>query len=522
MGDPQTDLRPALEAQGYSLEETHISRVFLRGPDVFKTKRAVDLGFLDFTTLGRRLAACEAEVRLNARLAPGVYHGVVAAVRALDGSFEFVQREALADRPVVEWAVHMKRLEQADRADELLRLGQLGGAEIDRIARMLARFHERVGKEPALARFGSRETIRQNVEENFEQVRPFVGACLSEADFAHLVSYQRDFLRDHAALLEQRVAAGRVRDGHGDLRLEHLYRQADGEFVAIDCIEFSDRFRYADVAADLAFLAMDLRFQGKPGLSERLLASYARESRDYGLYGVVDFYQSYRALVRAKVASILSQDTCASEVRQMRAQDLARRYYRLALDFAGERPDPPWLVLAAGVIASGKSTIARELSGARALPWLSADPTRKELLGTPPETSHHDRPFQGAYAPEMSERVYETLRDRAAAVLRSGRSVIVDASFRARAEREAMRRLARELGARLLVVECRCSREALVTRLRKRAQGPSVSDGREEILDDFVRRFEPLAEVAPDELLSLDTEQPLSSNLERCLQRLEV
>jgi aminoglycoside phosphotransferase family enzyme len=263
--------------------ETHVSVVLLGDRDVYKLKKPVDLGFLDFRTVEQRRAACEAEMRLNARLAPDVYLGVVPILRGGE---------------VVDWAVHMRRLPDDVRADVMLGEGRLTPEHLDDVAERLAAFHD--GSSLAPEAFGGPASVRANVEENFAQTRNALASLLRPDEVAELLGWQTSFVQTRWSLFEQRVEAGRVRDGHGDLRLEHVYFTSPALRI-IDCIEFSDRFRYADVCADVAFLSMDLASHGRVDLAERFVARYARASNDFDLYALIDFYESYRAFVRAKV-----------------------------------------------------------------------------------------------------------------------------------------------------------------------------------------------------------------------------
>ncbi|MEY4509837.1 MAG: hypothetical protein RLZZ450_1959 [Pseudomonadota bacterium] len=511
------DLTEQLRASGCALIETHISHVFLRGADVYKVKRPVALGFLDFSTLALREAACLAEVELNRRLCADVYLGVVAVVRGPSGELVFVDRDALSDgqaAQVLEWAVHMRRLDDRRRADVLLTAGVLGARDVETLASTIADFHRVAHTSAAIAQFGRPEAIEHNVRENFDQIEEHVGDYLCGDELAQLTAYQTGFLSAERELLHERARGGFVRDGHGDLRLEHCYRADDGAYAIIDCIEFNQRFRYGDVCADLAFLAMDLSYHGRPELADTFVAAYARASADYGVYAVLDFYQSYRATVRAKVSTFLANDNGVSEATRSRAQHEARRYFLLAITAGRRSLHAPRLIVTLGLIASGKSTLAAALAERLGAAQLSADYTRKELLGVPPEQPRHEASFCGVYDGAMTERVYTTLFTRAAQVLRSGRSVVLDATFRSRLHREQARELARSVAADLLFVECRCDRAVAMERLRARARATSVSDGREEIYDSFAAAFEGVSELEPA-YLTIDTTQPLDGSIAR-------
>jgi len=307
--------------------QTHISWVFLLEKDVYKVKRPVELGFLDFSSVEKRRVACEAEVELNRRLAPHAYLGVVPICRASTGRLQVG-----GPGQVIDWAVHMQRLCDEDRADTLLERGQLSPRLIDAIASRLAAFHAQAACDRDISSWGSPEHVAQNIRENFAQTRNTIDRLLPAAEADELERWQVDFVLKSAALLRQRVQQKRVRDGHGDLRLEHVYLEADNVTV-LDCIEFNDRFRYADVCADIAFLSMDLGAHGRVDLAELLLARYARYANDYDLYGVVDFYESYRALVRAKIACFTAQDEMVDHPTRERAWSQARRYALVSLAY---------------------------------------------------------------------------------------------------------------------------------------------------------------------------------------------
>ncbi len=513
------ELAAAFTAHGFELIETHISRVYLRGQDVYKTKRAVNLGFLDFSTLSQRERACQAEVELNRRLAPGVYLGVSAITEASRDHLTFIPKEQLRAEPVLEWAVHMRRLRDEDRADLQLDRGELGPRDMENIATLLAEFHACAQTDQRIASFGSQALIARNVEENFEQVKASIGDYLDQSEHSELIAFQRAFIKEHAALFEQRARSGRVRDGHGDLRLEHLYRH-DGQYLAIDCIEFNERFRYADVCCDLAFLTMDLAYHARMDLADLLIASYARESQDYESYALLDFYQSYRAVVRAKVASMLASDLSVGTSTRERAQSEARRYYLLALSVSRRALVQPRIIVTFGLIASGKSKLATGLSTRLGVATLSADRTRKQLLAAAPTEAIHEQPFQGAYSAETTEQVYDTMLARAERILRSGRSVILDATFRSRAHRAKVRALSETLSVQLTFMECRCPRELTMQRLQRRAQAPSLSDGRAEIFDTLAASFEPVTELPCSQYLLLETSTPADQTLARALRAL--
>jgi len=357
--------------------------------------------------------------------------------------------------------------------------------------------------------------IRRNVRENFEQTRSTISEYLDPAQAAEIEAWQLAMLEDESRF-KARIQARRVRDGHGDLRLEHVYFEPNETLAVIDCIEFNDRFRYGDVCADVAFLSMDLAWHGRVDLAERLLARYARESHDFGLYAVVDFYESYRAFVRGKIASFLATDPATSHFTRERAKHEARRYFMLALAY--ERPPlvPPRVIAVTGLIASGKSRTATLVGELLSAPVLSSDRTRKFLAGRAPDEALGNEPWSGAYSKEATAAVYAALFADAKTIVASGRPVVIDASFRTRAARAEARELASRAGVPFTLIECTAPRELLLERLRKReTRGTHESDARTDLLEEFERRFEPIDELGAAEHVRLDTSGDRAENRAR-------
>jgi aminoglycoside phosphotransferase family enzyme/predicted kinase len=499
------------------LAETHISWVFLLDDDVFKVKKPVAPGFLDFRSMEQRKVACDAEVRLNARLAPEVYKGVVPIRIGGDG------RACLGENgTIIDWAVHMARLPAARRADIMLASHNLSEDDIDRIAGRIAAFHGSATADAVTAQFGTPEVVIRNIEENFEQTRAQMGKYLSSDEAGEIELWQTAFVRGHKTLFEQRIASGRVKDGHGDLRLEHVYVPASGDPTIIDCIEFNERFRFGDVCSDTAFLSMDLALHGRVDLAERLLASYARETNDFDLYALVDFYESYRAYVRGKVASMVAADDTQRFDARARAEKEARRYFLLALSADRRSMLMPAVVAVGGIIASGKSTVAERIGQAMSAPVIASDRTRKAMLGVSARHRIHDSAWQGAYDPAVTNEVYAEVLRRADVVLASGRPVVVDASFGSSAMRNAARALATRHSVPFRFVECRAAPSICRARLVERARQPGVSDGRLEVFDAFCARFEPVVEQWCDDVIVLDTARPMEESVAILQDRLDV
>ncbi len=500
--DRATQLIQDLCADGYKLIETHISLVFVGERDVYKVKKQVDFGFLDFSTLELRHEVCKKEVELNRRLAPDVYYGVVPVTLTANG-----QHRLGGEGDPAEWAVHMRRLNAQHRADVLLEHKALDRQHMTQLAETLARFHEDCEASSKTASFGTAEAVRRNVLENFEQTKDLIESYIDPHAAAEIQRWQLEFLDIRQQQFAARTSDGRVRDGHGDLRLEHVYFEptANGYSISIlDCIEFNDRFRYADVCGDIAFLAMDLARAGSVALAEFFIAEYARFSNDYDLYPLINFYESYRAFVRAKVLAMTEQGR-SSHQQKTELHQRARKHFLLA-QASERRPVATVHVIAVGgMIASGKSTIADQLGQQLGCPVISADWTRKWLLGRQPFETVAEDAFQGAYSATITARVYREMLRRAERVLRTGRCVVFDATFRAHRQRALVRRLASELGAEFTFVECQATKEVCHQRLLAREHDQSVSDATLDIYDSFADSWESVDELPPNQHLVLDT-----------------
>jgi len=478
-----------------TLLETHVSWVLL-GPDVYKIKKPVVLPFLDFSGFEAREEACRNEVKINRRLAPRTYLGVVPVRRRSDGRFTFG-----AAGSIVDWSVRMRRLDETMRADVLLARAELDVARVDALACAIAAFHADAEANGTIAGAGSPVVVEHHVNENFAALRAL--DLVPAATLEEIERWQHAFLRGQKGRFEARMRGGFVRDGHGDLRLEHVFFLKGGDdFEIIDGIEFDDRYRFGDVCADIAFFAMDLARLGRVDLAERFIATYARVANDFDVYGVLDFYESYRACIRAKIAGV------AARTRFDRDEDAAREARRdLLLASAAQKRAllPPILVAVAGGIATGKSTLAERIALDLGAPIVDADRTRKHMTGRRPTEHRGEGAWTGVYDPAFSELVYAEVLRRAEVVLSSGRAVVVDASFRTAAARAQARELASRCNVPFRLVECLASLETCRERVRERAKTGTVSDATPELVDDFASRFEPITELPPTEHVRVDT-----------------
>jgi aminoglycoside phosphotransferase family enzyme/predicted kinase len=522
------------------LVETHVSYIFITNSFAYKVKKPVDFGFLNFTTLDRRRFYCEEEVRLNRRLCPEIYLGVV----ELRGTPEAPRFEG--EGPLIDYAVKMKRLPDERMLDRMLERGELGESQLREIARVVAEFHLAAARGPQIDAQGSPAAIRANWEENFRQCAPFVPLTICRSDLNLIRHWVDVFLRERAELFEARVAGGFMRECDGDLHLGNICLidrpaprlrpasrpGADGQDEAqgppgdksrvciFDCIEFNERFRFSDTAADVAFLLMDLEYAGRPDLCQPFLETYQEVTGDSGLTEMLDFYRSYRAFVRGKVISMRIAESGVPAAEFEAGRVAASRYFRLARGYCLRDRVERSLVVTCGMMGTGKSSLARELSRELGFTLISSDRVRKSLAGLPPTSRAQAGYQEGIYTPAATQATYQSLREEARRELAAGRSVVVDASCKLASDREAFRMLAAELGARFSLVHTDCSRKLIKERLERRRLDPDeVSDGRWELIPEQLAAFEM---PGRDEAIGIDTSRPLAEGINQLLKAMGV
>ena len=320
---------PALlpdRTQRVSVVQTHISIVFVADDFVYKVKKPVNFGFLDFSTLEKRRYYCHQEVRLNRRLSRGLYIDVIPII--FDGN-KHTMNPAAGD--VVEYAVKMKRLPDERLMMSLFEKGELRTDHLEEIAEVLARFHLAALRNKKIDQFAQPEKFRINTDENFAQVEKYIGVTIRDKDFNALMRWTNDFYIEKRELFLKRIEHGKIRDCHGDLHMEHVFIS---EGVSIfDCIEFNDRFRYSDTVADIAFLLMDLEYHGGDNFSKILWSYYSDLSGERNVDSLLTFYKVYRAFVRGKVNSFQIDDQTIGPDEKQNAVERAKSYFQLAKSY---------------------------------------------------------------------------------------------------------------------------------------------------------------------------------------------
>ncbi|MCS6925751.1 MAG: AAA family ATPase [Candidatus Binatia bacterium] len=483
--------------------QTHISAVFLAGDLVYKLKKPVHFSFLDYSTRERRYYYCHEEVRLNRRLAPTVYLGVVPLVYA-SNTYRVEDGSAGGEAVIVDHLVKMRRLPADRTLVALIAAGRCTAEEMQALAKRLVSFHRSATTRTA-PRYGTPEAVWQTIAENFRDTAPFIGETISPAQDRRIQSFSQHFFAEHQELLRARVRSGRVREGHGDLRCEHVYFLDEG-ITIVDCIEFSPRLRTCDVASEIAFLAMDLELQSAPQLAAELVQTYAAEAKDGALFHLLPFYQCYRAYVRGKVASLRSREPEVPDTERTRAKIQARQAFCLAYRYACGPPSPAVLVVC-GRIGTGKSTLARALNGLTGFPVLSSDVIRKQLAGLSPTTRMRAEYRAGIYTEAFTQHTYLTLAQRAESALQAGQGVIIDATCKRREDRRRFLELGARFSTPVLFIECRASAATVEQRLRAREQeAQSVSDATWSTAQQAQGDFPPFDDIPKHQYLAIDTE----------------
>ncbi|MFF9113552.1 MULTISPECIES: AAA family ATPase [unclassified Streptomyces] len=467
--------------------ETHSAIVFFAGDRAYKVKKPVDLGFLDYTTVTARRAACEREVALNRRFAPDVYLGL-GEIRSPD--------TAEAEPMVV-----MRRMPADRRLSRLVREGVAVDDVLRAVARHLAAWHAEAPRGRDVAEQGTRDALSSRWEASFAQVDALAADGFAPEGVTEVERLVRRYLVGRERLFDARIEQGRVVDGHGDLLAEDVFCLDDGPRV-LDCLEFDDHLRYVDGLDDAAFLAMDLEQLGAPDAAAYFLARYSEYSGDPAPPSLWHHYVAYRAFVRAKVSLIQARQGAAG------AQTAARRLVSTTLRHL--RTSAVCLTLVSGLPGSGKSTLSGALADRLGVTLLSSDRVRKELAGIPAEQSAAADYGEGLYTPEWTARTYATLLDRAAALLSSGESVVLDASWTDETQREAAVRMAERASADLVALHCHVPHEVSAARLSARGPGPSDADL--EIATAMAARESPWPEA-----VAVDTSGPLESTVAQAL-----
>ena len=499
------------------LIQTHISYIFIAGDYVYKVKKAFDFDFLDFTTVEKRRFYCNEELRLNRRLAPEVYLDVLEIGEDAGGNIVLGRGER-----VVDYAVLMKKLPQDRMLKTLLQRGKVDLPIMDAVARKLVDFHAHAATGGNIDEIGGVETIHRNHDENFEETRNYINMTIPEHLYRFIKYYAYDFMDKHQALLMKRVQDHKIRDCHGDLHLEHIciidsgarLDEANGpsnnnytpdDIIIFDCIEFNERFRYEDVASEVAFLAMDLDYNGYADYADTFVSAYIGHSDDREIGSLQNFYKCYYAYVRGKVISFRLGESSITREDREEEKGAASRYFDLAYTYSA-RLEKPTLILMAGLTGTGKSVRADAIAPRIGAEIIRTDVLRKEMLHIAPTERHPDVFGTGIYSEEITRKTYDRALKLASEKLTGGKSVIIDASYKSRADRQEALAAAERLKADFFIIECICPENIIKERLALRTSDKGeASDGRWEIYHAQKETFESITEIPGNRHIIINT-----------------
>ena len=468
--------------------QTHISFVALTGAYAYKVKKPVNFGFLDFSTLEKRKYFCEEEMRLNRRLCPDIYLDVLPITRKNNNL------ELNGDGKVVDYALKMKEFPQESIMTNLLKQGKVNEETIEKIIDILVDFYKSGERSNEIDNYGTIESVKRNIDENFEQTESFVDTTILKDVYNYIKNVADSFFNKKKDVFEKRIIEGRIRDCHGDLHSGNIV--VSDKIYIFDCIEFNKRFRYSDVASDIGFLAMDLDYLNFPHLSSYLIDKYVEKSNDKGIFDILNFYKSYRAYVRGKVIGFQLNDPNIDEAKKKEIIEITKKYFDLSHYYASLVSidldiNRPIIFIVSGLTGTGKSTIALKTAIDYHAHLINTDIVRKEIAGIDKFERHHDEPDTGLYSPEKIDFTYEKVVELAATFLEKKGNVVLDATFQKEKYREMAEKTAKEHNAILIKIQCVCPENVVKARLKERIKKKSVSDGRWEIYLHQKETFEP-------------------------------
>lgn len=496
--------------QSIKVIETHISWVLLTGEYVYKIKKPVDMGFLDFSSLEKRRFFCHEELRLNRRLAPRLYLDVA----TITGNPECPGLKGKG-RPI-EYAVKMKQFRSEALLAHLVAQDRLTPEQIDRLAETIASFHSRIDAATGDDSHGLPEEVQATVENNFRKVLA-IFQDLTPIKQKGRIEAVSDWCRNEfdrcRKTMQQRKTDGFIRECHGDLHLDNIVL-LDGRPTPFDCIEFNEALRWIDVISEIAFVVMDLEAKRRRSLAWRLLNRYLELTGDYAGLQLLRYYLVYRAMVRATVAILKLAQTAPSRRNDSPLTNHFQQYVGLAHAYTqAAQSDVPLLIIIHGFSGSGKSLLAGRLAERLGAVRLRSDIERKRLAGYGPQAQTGSGIHSGVYRHEMSEITYHHLRDTAAQLLDGRLPVIIDAAFLKRRERAACQQLARRHGAAFAILDVQAPVATLRDRIVKRQQQQSdPSEAGLEVLEYQIDHHDPLEASEQGDVILVDTDRNRSTD----------
>ncbi len=476
------------------LKETYISWLIFTGDFVYKIKKPVKYGYLDFSSLKKREFFCKEELRLNQRLSKDIYLEVVKIVEKGKNLFFIPLKKSLSKgEKIKDYALKMRQIPQEYCLFELIKKRKFKKEKIKNLARKIALFHKMTENCPK--RYGW-EVVKFNWQENFEQTKKFVGKILNKALFGFIKKAIEKFLTENKDLFFERIKQEKIKDCHGDLHSGNIFITPDQIYI-IDCIEFNKRFRYQDTASDVAFLTMDLEYLKRKDLAKEFLKEYNLYLKDETLFEILPFYQCYRAYVRAKVGcfSLPKQDIFSIQ-----------NYFSLALKYAFLcLKKKPFLIILFGPVGTGKSYLGKYLSKILGASYLNSDVIRKKMFNIP-LFEHPKENLDKIYNKKISLKVYQKMINEGIKLAKEGNFVILDATFPTQFYRQLLIEKAKKQKIPYFFVECWASEKKILERLKKRETKKEVSDATTKVYFKLKGKFEPFV-LSKENYLFLNREK---------------
>ncbi|VAW90725.1 FIG00496272: hypothetical protein [hydrothermal vent metagenome] len=484
-----------------TLLETHISWVILTGEFAYKIKKPVNLGFLDFSTVEKRHFYCNEELRLNSRLAPQLYLAVV----TINGSKQ--KPYINGDGKVIEYAVKMRQFSQQTQFDRLLENNKLTEMQIDSLASTVAKFHSEAEIADKQSEYGNSETILTPAIENFTQIKKQHDFICDIDQLKQLEDWSYNYYYSHKNTFFHRKNNNYIRECHGDMHLRNIAYWQD-EIVIFDCLEFDDKLRWIDVISEIAFSVMDLDERNKQHLAWRFLNAYLEYTGDYSAITVFRFYLVYRAMVRAKINCIQSQQIHADSLLQHKLIQNYNNYINLALNYTKTKQTK--LIITHGLSGTGKTTLSQKVLEKKSLIRLRADIERKRLFGLDALSFSNSNLNSNLYSKVATDKTYQQLFKFAKPILQNGWSVIIDASFLDVKYRQQALLLAEQNNAQFIILDCHASKAKLQQRITTRlASKIDASEACHTVLEQQIKDYQPITTKEHKYTIQINTEHPL-------------
>ncbi|WP_314519357.1 AAA family ATPase [Xanthocytophaga agilis] len=508
------------------VKQTHASVVVIASPYVFKAKKSVNLGFLDFTSPSKRKQDLEREIRLNSRLCAHLYTGIV-PIRLINNQLSFGQKEDSQDvdsqaEEIVEYVLQMQELADGYFLNQLLKENKVSVATLEPVLDILEQFYQHQPADSAITQYGDLVKIKEAVYANLDSLENpdsvySLDSIPNPNDEKKSVEkkstlvlqllrwYNETFFEQHQQLFKKRVEQGWIKDCHGDLHLEHIHIYHK-KISIYDCIEFNDSFRYIDITADIGFLAMDLDFHNRPDLSKYVTAQMAKRLNDPDMTLLIDFYKCYRACVRAKVEHIRSLESEIPTEQQQKSRQRVAKYLSLALQYLTVETTPSVIIIC-GRIGTGKSTIARQVALLLGYEYINSDVVRKQTVGLPLLQRPHTNDGEKLYSQSSTENVYQALQQNTLLHIANQTGIVVDATFGQQKHRQEFQQALKKQNIPYIFIEVQASDKIIKERLTQREkQTDVISDARLSDFDLISSNYQPPIELMYPNLITLSTE----------------